>query len=402
MGDFTGYYNRRQNGSIKWCDVNVKDKICENIVPMTMADMDFQMSQSIKKAIQKYTETEILGYTKPTANYLLSVQNYFKRHHQFDVQTEWIVTTPGIVNALSTSVRAYTEPGDEVLMMTPVYNPFYEVTKAQGRQVAKCPLLLQNNRYFIDFDRLAELASRQTVKMLLLCSPHNPGGRVWTKIELQKIIKIALANDLVIVSDEIHADLALNGVKHHVLPTVDQSVLDQVVICTAASKTFNIAGLQCSNIIIPNEKMREQFSQENLAVGVHGANALGLVATQTAYAQCDTWLNQVKTVIESHQNLVKVFFEQLDKRFKVMPQDASFLAWINFEDLKLPRAEFLQFLEETCQIFVNDGAMYGDEATYYIRLNVGLPRQALEENLKRFEKQFKIKYQQSTAKSMHL
>jgi cystathionine beta-lyase len=364
----------------------------DGVIPMTMADMDFPTSPHIVQALQDYPATEILGYSNPTDAYFASVQNFFQTQHNYWPEKDWIVTSPGIVPALSTSVRAFTKENEGVIVMSPVYNPFYEVVETQNRRIVDCALKLKDNRYYIDFDKLENLAQKSDVKMLLLCSPHNPGGRIWTEEELQQIINIALAHNLIIVSDEIHADINLKGKKHFILPAVDPRIENNSVICTAASKTFNIAGLQCSNIFIANPDLRKKFVDTNLAAGMERANVLGMVATKAAYDHCHDWLAEMKTVIEHNQDVVTAFFKKLSPKFKVMEQDASFLAWVDYSEVEADADAFNDFLVRECDFYVNSGGMYGESAKNFIRINVGMPTAQLQENLERFKRGVEEKY----------
>lgn len=383
--DFTSYYDRRKNGSVKWLKMNeLNENPSNDVIPMTTADMDFPTCPKIVDAVTNYVSTEVMGYSVPTDAYLESTKDFFNDMHHFSIEKEWIVTTPGIVSALSTSVRTFAKKGEGVIVMPPVYNPFYEVVENQHRRLETCPLFLKNNRYYMDFNKLEKLAKKNDVKMLLLCSPHNPGGRIWTKEELQQLIDIAIDYNLIVVSDDIHADINLKGKQHHILPTVDTKIAQNCVICTAASKTFNIAGLQCSNIIIPNRRLRRRFVETNLAAGIEKANILGLVATKAAYDRCRDWLYEMKSIIDVNQTLVTTFFANLSPKFKVMEQDASFLAWVDYSDLNIDSKEFNRFLSKECDFYINDGKMYGSSAKYFIRINVGMPTKQLKMNLERF------------------
>jgi cystathionine beta-lyase len=364
----------------------------DGVIPMTTADMDFATCPKIVDAVKAYVSTEVLGYSNPTDAYLASVQKFFEEEHDCRIEKEWIVTTPGIVPALSTSVRAFTKENEGVIVMSPVYDPFYHVVEMQNRRIEDCALMLKDNHYTIDFDKLERLAKKDDVKMLLLCSPHNPGGRIWTKEELQKIIDIVIENDLIIVSDEIHCDINLKGNKHYILPSVDQRIESHSIVCTAASKTFNIAGLQCSNIFIANPDVRKKFVDTNLASGMERANVLGLVATKAAYDHCRDWMREMKAVVEKNQDLVSAFFAELSPKFKVMEQDASFLAWIDYRALQVDAVEFNDFLACECDFYINDGGMYGDASKYFIRINVGMPTDQLRENLERFKRGVEAKY----------
>lgn len=385
--DFEKYYDRRVNGSWKWKAIDAVNNFPkEDVVPMTVADMDFPTCPNIIEKIQNYVATQVLGYSDPTNDYKKSVQHFFERKHNYSFDTDWLVTTPGIVPALSTAVRAFTKEQEGVIIMTPVYAPFYNVISMQNRRVEECPLLLKNNRYEIDFGLLTELAEKEDVKLIMLCSPHNPGGRVWTKEELQKIADIAIDNNLLVASDEIHSDIMHNGNKHYTFCSVDDKILDYSIICTAASKTFNIAGTQCSNIFIPNKNLRELFIAANLAVGIQGANVLGMVATQAAYDECEEWFEEMKEVITKNHKIVTNFFEEMGSDWKVMEQDASFLAWVDYSDINIDRDVFNVFLANDCDFYVNDGAMFGNASKTFIRINVGLPTIKLQENLERLKR----------------
>lgn len=217
---------------------------------MSVADMDFYTAPEIREEIKRFVTDETLGYTKPTDSYLASVTNFFSNYHGYDAEKEWITTTPGVVSALATSVKSFTEEGDGVLIFTPIYNPFYSVIEGQNRKIVNCPLIYDEDRYSINFDQFKELVAREDTKLMLLCSPHNPGGTVWTQSELEQIAEIAEKNDLVAVSDEIHSDITFDDHTHTVFNNVNNTIGNRSILCTAASKTFNIAGLQCSNILI--------------------------------------------------------------------------------------------------------------------------------------------------------
>lgn len=279
--------------------------VSEGVVPMSVADMDFYTAPEIREEIKRFVTDETLGYTKPTDSYLASVTNFFSNYHGYDAEKEWITTTPGVVSALATSVKSFTEEGDGVLIFTPIYNPFYSVIEGQNRKIVDCPLIYDEDRYSINFDQFKELVAREDTKLMLLCSPHNPGGTVWTQSELEQIAEIAEKNDLVVVSDEIHSDITFDDHTHTVFNNVNDTIGNRSILCTAASKTFNIAGLQCSNIFIENEDMRNTFIENNDNIGLERANILGLVATKAAYDKGLNWLEEVKVVIEENLKIVK-------------------------------------------------------------------------------------------------
>ena len=383
---FTGFYDRRIDGSRKWQYIPDTQECYKNkIVPMTVADLDLPTAPIIKQSLIDYIEGRVLGYSNPTQKYLKAVTNHMKEFYDYRVESDWIITTPGIVSALSTSVRAYTNPGDGVIMFPPVYYHFYEVVENQNREIISCPLVLENGEYFINFDLFEEVAAEEKNKLLMLCSPHNPGGRVWTKEELQKITEIAIKHNLIIVSDEIHADLTFNHKEHYILSSINEEIEDKSIICTSASKAFNISGLQCSNIIIPNEALRESFSKEKMKTGVQVANVLGMKATEIAYEKGIEWLSELMNILERNRQLTINYFKEADERFKIMEPDASFLVWVNIEDFNIPNEEFINILEKECQLYVTDGNVYGDKGDNWLRINFGMSTDLLEKNLKRLK-----------------
>lgn len=386
--DFISFYNRIPDGSWKWKAMDHKGQTSSpEIIPMTVADMDFPTCPKIDQAISNYVESKVLGYSDPTEEYLESVQKYMLKKHNFNIEKDWILTSPGIVAALSTAIRALTEEKDSIMIFTPVYGPFYEVIENQNRTIVKCPLLLKDNRYFIDFDLFEKILSTKSVKLLLLCSPHNPSGRVWSKEELTRINEICLANNTKVVSDEIHNDIIFYPNKHTIFGAVSKESLDNTIICTAASKTFNIAGLQCSNIIIANKETRELFQKCAEASGLKVCNVLGMVATKAAYDQCEDWFEEMKEVIAENQKLAIEFFSAWQDEWEVILPDSGFLLTVNFDKSKRPKKEIMQKLNDS-QFYINDGEMFGEESKLSIRVNLGLPTNELKKNLKRLKESF--------------
>ena len=390
--NFESYLNRRKTGSSKWLNMDMRcDYRGSDIIPMSVADMDFLLCPEIEEGLREYIASESLGYSKPVDDYLQAVVKFFRDYHGYYGEKEWIVTTPGIVSALATSVRISTEPGDGVLVFTPIYKPFFDVVEGQGRKVVECPLIYEGNKYYIDFQLLASLIKEENIKLIMLCNPHNPAGRIWTEEELGKVADLVIENDIRIVSDEIHSDI-FYGSSHNVLAQVNKDIGKRAIICTAASKSFNIAGLQCSNIFIENEDIRNEFILSNEAIGIERANVLGMLATEAAYERGLDWLEELKEVIARNNDYLYKFFEKYEGIFRPMEADASFLVWINFEESHIDHEEFLNFLDLQCKFFVSDGLSFGERGRNWIRINTGLPFKKLEENLARFEKTLKECY----------
>lgn len=384
---FDNYYDRSDDGASKWLIMrNKKSKIASGVIPMSIADMEFPLCKEIREEIIEYVSTKVLGYTRPNQEYLESVVNFMDRIHKYKIKKEWIVTSPGVVTGLATAIRAFTQPGDGVLIFTPVYSPFYEVIRDQGRKVIECELYIKDNRYYIDFNMLEKLIEKSSIKLLLFCSPHNPSGRVWDRKELEQISDICNKRGVILVSDEIHCDLVFNEKKHHIYSSVDME--NKSIVCTAASKTYNIAGLQNSNIIIKNEELREKFLKEMYAIGIERANILGMVATKTAYNKCDYFLWELREFIGKQHKIVEDFCEKHNDKLTVMKAESSFLSWISFEKIACDSQSFFKELEEQ-DLFVTPGSDFGKSCKKYFRLNLGIPQRKLLEALERLEKVIK-------------
>lgn len=378
--NFSSAVDRRKSNPSKWLKVNNTEE--DFVLPMSTADMDFELCKEIRDDLTVYISEQVLGYSRPTKEYLESVVEFFKSYHGFNIRKEWIFTTPGVVSALATAIGEFTNVGDKVIIMTPIYPPFYDVVKGQGRQVSECPMIFKDGNYFIDFELLEKQA--EEAKLILFCSPHNPSGRVWDVEELEKLGKICIDNGLVIVSDEIHSDIMLSEKKHRVIGTISGEVLDNSIICTAASKTFNIAGLQCSNIIIANEKIRSRFIAANEKIGLERANVLGMVATQSAYTNGQAWIEEVTEVIKENLRVLVSFLEKYNNLFSYVVPQASFLVWISYEKMGIDENKMCELLNEA-KCYVNLGSEYGHGGEGHIRINLGLPEKYLTENLMRLE-----------------
>lgn len=389
--DFESYHDRKHTKASKWVKMlQLKPDVKEGIVPMTVADMDFMNAPEIGEAIAKYAKTEILGYSRPTDQYLDSILRYYEEKHGYKGKREWIYTTPGVVPALAAAVRACTKPHEGVVIFSPVYGPFYEVVEGQGREMLLCPLSIVNGRYEINFEHFESLAAREDAKLLLFCSPHNPSGRVWTREELVKVAKIAHRHGLRVCCDEIHSDIIVGSIPHTVFNTVCEEAED-AILCTSAGKTYNIQALQCANIFIKDPQLYHEFEETNLFTGLERANILGMIATQAAYERCGNWAKEATEVIKRNHAITEAFFERYAPRLTAMKADASFLCFVDYAGMKVPREEFLSFLVE-CDFYVTDGAFFGKDTESFIRINVGLPTKALKENLARLEKGLKERY----------
>ncbi|PSM52356.1 putative C-S lyase [Campylobacter blaseri] len=384
--DFKNYIDKTNTGSFKWNLMRLKGKNIEKgIIPFSVADMEFKIAPQIIKSLKDTLDKPHLGYTKPDEKYFKSIIKWFKKRHEFQIKKEWILISPGIVIALFSAVRAYTKKGDGVIIMTPVYPPFYNSISMNERKIIENKLIFKNNRYEIDFKDLEEKAKDKNNKMLILCSPHNPVGRVWSKEELIKIGKICLQNGIVVVSDEIHCDLIMKDYKHTVFSSISKEFADISVTCTAPSKSFNIAGLQASNLIIKNKKLREKFSNELKKQGLTGLNSFAYIATKTAYNKCEDWLNDAIEIIGKNEKKVHRFFKKYIPQISACKLEGTYLMWINLRNLNLSEEEIENILINKAQIFANKGLMFGKNGEGFIRLNIACPTRDLKKALRRLK-----------------
>lgn len=388
MFDFNSIYDRRKDGSNKWLTMaDEKTEIPKNAIPMSVADMEFQICDEIKKDIKKYVDNMILGYTKPTDEYFLSVINFMKRHHNYNISSEDIITIPGVVIGLSLLVKTLTKENEGVIVFTPIYPPFYNVVKNQNRKFVDCPLILKNNRYEIDFILFEKYAKESENKLLLLCSPHNPSGRIFNCEELEKILKICYENDIKVVSDEIHSDIKVSN-KEFLSVYKFKKYNNISMVLTSPSKSFNLAGLQVANLFIKNEEIRNNFLKEYNLLGLSRSNVLGLIATKSAYTKCDYWLSEMIEVLKENIKVTKNFFKKFDDKFEVLEIDAGYLIFISFKKLNIDYKIFNEILEKN-YIAINKGYTFGENSREFFRINIAMPTKSLKENLDRFEKVIK-------------
>jgi len=384
--DFTTLINRHRVGSSKYELMMAQNPdLDDNIIPYTVADMEFMTPPEIVEALKKYFDEHLLGYTTTTPEYFEAVKNWMKTRHDWEIKDEWIVCTPGVVSVLFAAVKAYTDPGDGVILMPPIYHPFFSAIEAGKRIVVENPLINKMGRYEIDFEDLEIKASDPRNKMLLFCSPHNPVGRVWTEDELKKVAEICLRNNVLIVSDEIHFDLIMPKYNHTVFAKIE-GVLDHVIVCTAPSKTFNLAGLQTSNIIIPHKGLRDTLQAELCKTAVIDLNALGYKACETAYNECGPWLDEVIEVIFENHRILKHHMEKYHPEIIVSPLEGTYLQWMDFRSLDLERKELEKMLQTDAKVYLNLGYMFGVEGEGFVRMNIACPTRIMKEGLERLSK----------------
>ena len=379
--DFTTVANRRHMSAGKWeLMLSKNPNAQEGVVPFSVADMEFHNAPELVNGLAEYVKLPIYGYTSPSANYFNSVINYMKEYHNWEIQKEWICPTSGVVGALNDLVRVLTEPNDGVVIMRPVYYPFTWAIEKNNRKVVNVSLINNNGKYEIDFETFDKATQAEEVKMFILCSPHNPIGRVWTKEELQKIGDICVKNDVIIVSDEIHFDFIMNGYEHTVLSTLSEEISNRTIVCTAPSKTFNLGGVKVSNIIIPNKVYRDKY----LAV-THSLNTFAYKTCEIVYTECREWFEELMVVLHENKKLVEDFIHEHLPMIKVYPLEGTYLMWLDCRALGLSN-EKLEELMLANDLYLDEGYLFGEEGSGFERWNIACPKKELLAGLERFKK----------------
>ncbi|WP_438347240.1 MalY/PatB family protein [Paenibacillus sp. FA6] len=382
--DFNQLTQRNHTASLKWDGIEsifgVKD-----VLPMWVADMDFMAPPSVLEALQKRIAHGIFGYSLQTDSYYQAIIDWMKRRHQWDIEKDWIVYTPGVVPALSLIVQAFTDPGDKVIIQTPVYPPFYQVVENHGRELIQNPLRLVDGEYTMDLAKLeAQIDDR--VKMLILCSPHNPVGRVWTKEELVPLAELCARRNILVISDEIHADLLFDKGSHTPYALLSEEARNQSIICTAPSKSFNIAGLHTSNIIIPNPDIRSKLVEALQKYALGSISPFGLIATEAAYNDGEEWLDECLIYIRGNMEYIIHYIEKHMPELQVKMPEATYLLWIDFRGLGMATDELSSFMLNKARIACNNGIAFGQTAEGFMRMNVGCQREIVEEAMQRLDK----------------
>ena len=382
--DFDRIVDRRNTDCLKY-DFAVQRGRPKDVLPFWVADMDFSIAQEIEDALVKRCQHGIFGYSEATDGYFAALQNWYLKHFNWQVQRPWLIKTPGVVFALAMAVKAFTEPGDGVLVQQPVYYPFTEVIRDNDREVVNAPLALVNGHYEIDFAYLEQKLADPKVKLMFLCSPHNPVGRVWTKEELLKVGDLCLKYNVITVSDEIHSDFVWDDNVHTPFATLGEEYQQNCIVCTAPSKTFNLAGLQVSNIFIPNQKLRRAFRKQIDAAGYSQLNTLGLVACQAAYTYGEEWLTQVKAYIRSNITFVDDYLKQNLPQIKMLPIEGTYLVWLDCSALGMTADEREQWLWHEAKLWLDGGGIFGKEGEAFERINVACPRATLLQGLEQLK-----------------
>ena len=351
--------------------------------------MDFESPQAVKDAIMKRASHNLYGYDQMPENYFDTVKNWFAKRQNFKIKEEWLVPTSGVVEALHLTIHALTLPGDAVLIQPPVYHPFARSILRSGRQLVNNPLKRVDEHYEVDFEDLDTKLSDPLVKLLILCSPHNPVGKVFTREELTEMGKLALKHDVPVVSDEIHGDLIMPGYRHIPFASINEQFEQNSVICTAPSKTFNLAGLGTSNIFIPNPKLRDLFTRFSQSLGLHGGTLYGFIACEAAYRTGEKWLDSVLGYIKENSVFLSEYLADNIPDIRAFELQGTYLQWLDFRKLGMEDTELENFLRGKAKLWLSQGYTFGKEGSGFVRLNIATQRSTLEKALEQLAQALK-------------
>lgn len=379
-GNFDKIVKRKNTKSVKW------DLKSEDILPMWVADMDFQVAFAIADAIKKRAEHPVYGYTMAGEEYYEAICSWWRKRHDFDINKEWICYSPGVVPAINMLIKTFTKQGDKVMMEVPVYHPFFEAIKNNGCNLIQSELKYENGSYSMDFHDIEEKMKSENIKLFILCSPHNPVGRVWTKEELTMLGDLCVKYNVLIISDEIHCDLVYKGYKHIPIASICKEYRDITATCVAPSKTFNIAGLQTSSVIIANEELRAKFNSVLECNGLMEPNMFGIEATEAAYKYGEPWLDELLNYLQGNLNYLLEYMNEKMPRLRVVVPQGTYLVWVDFSDYGLNSTELHEILLEKGKVWFNEGYIFGDAGKNFERINIACPREVLIEGLHRIEK----------------
>lgn len=380
--DFDRIIDRKNTRCLKY-DFAVKRGMPEDVLPLWVADMDFETSSYIEDALTERVKEGIFGYSDVQTPYFETIRDWMIRHHDWEPQEKWLIKTPGVVFALAMAVKAYTDPGDKVLLQQPVYYPFSEVITDNGREVVSNDLVLTvDGTYKIDFADFEQKIIANGIKLFLLCSPHNPVGRVWTKEELEKIGDICVKHGVTVVSDEIHNDFIWEGT-HTVFAGIKKEFADISVTCTSPSKTFNLASMLISNIFIPNQILRRKFCKEMDRAGISQLSVLGLVATEAAYAHGDEWYAAMKNYVRDNIAFARAYVEENLPGVRMIDTQGTYLIWLDFRQTGLTVEQLDHKIIYEAGLWLDSGKIFGKTGEGFERINVACPRAVLQEALDR-------------------
>ena len=388
--DFETVIKRFGTGSFKWDEMTKVSHLGPDVIPFSLADMELLNPPEIISGLKAFLDSSVLGYGMPTDVYRKTIQKWIFLRHNWKIETEWLKDSPGVINAFFTAVKAFTREGDGVMLMTPVYYPMYSAIKRNKRVLVDNKLLIKGDHYEIDFNDFEEKAKSADTKLLILCSPHNPTARVWAPEELMKIGRICIDNGIMIVADEIHNDLIMPGYRHTVFASLSEEFAQHSITCTAPSKTFNLAGLQTSNLVIPNKKIRNAYWNEVLTTeGNPKCNILGMEACRLAYEHCEEWLEQVIKLIDTNRQVIVDFLKREFPQIKIFRLEGTYLLWMDFNGLGIECHELSRILKEKANLFFDEGFIFGQQGEGFERWNLACPTKYIYYALDRLKKTLK-------------
>jgi len=389
--DFDQICNRKNTDCLKW-DMMESIFGSGDLIPLWVADMDLPVAKPITDALKKRVEHPFYGYSQAGTSVLNSVVERMKRKFNWDIKPEWIVFTPGVVPALHVAVRSLTHPGDEVILQEPTYHPFFPVVVNSGCKIVNNCLKMNNNRYEMDYKGIEEKFNSKSrsfqeagrIKTIIFCNPHNPVGRLWKRDEIIKMGEIAINNGAVVISDEIHCEILFKDQKHTPFASISKKFEQNSIVCMSPSKTFNLAGLEVSTIIIPNKKLRDNFINTRSGI-VPNPNVFGYIALEAAYRYGDEWLEQVLDYLQENLDYLKQYIENKIPNIKVIDPEGTYLIWLDFRDLGMDNQTLSKFMKRKAKVGLEDGFIFGESGSGFMRMNIACPRPILKEALERIE-----------------
>lgn len=387
--NFDQVISRVGTNSAKWD--GVVNSLGEDMIVMSVADMDLEAPPQVVNKVCEMAKHGIYGYTDPFPPYYKAVQQWLNKAYGWDVPQEWIVFCPRIVQAVSVIIQRFTEPGDRILIHTPAYQPIANAVEINDRELAGSRLLLKDGRYEIDFEDM-ERHMQTGVKMVLLISPHNPTGRVWTKAELERIAELCIRYDALLVSDDIHADFIHEGYEHTIVAKLSEQIAERSIICTSPGKTFNLASLEIANIVIPNKQLREQFQHGLRQAGIHNPTFFAVPALEVAYTECDDWLKELRDYIKDNILFTEAYFAEHMPELRIVKSEGTYLLWVDCTAISRNESDLIEWIQNNSRVSVSFGSSFGADGEGFIRLNLGAPRALLQEAFERMASNYPVSH----------
>ncbi|WP_235848355.1 MalY/PatB family protein [Litchfieldia alkalitelluris] len=383
---FDQVIERKGTNSVKW-DLNEKLFGHEDVLPMWVADMDFMVPNEVIDAIKERLDHRIFGYTIYPTSLADSIMTWMKKRHQWDIRPDWISYSPGVVTAMAMAIGAFTSPGDKIAIQTPVYQPFFHIIERNKRQLVTIQNRLEDNQYQMDFEQLEKVLTPE-VKMFILCNPHNPSGKVWTKDDLTRLGELCVKNGILLLSDDIHADIIIGDTSYTPIASISEEIREQTLTFIAPTKTFNLAGLQASSVIIPNRRLKVKFDHYQSNKGISHLNTLGMVGMEAAYVNGEDWFNDFLLYLKENIKTLTHFINENIPKLKVIQPDATYLVWIDAREFGLSDKDLQRLLTEKGKIGLEPGPKYGPGGEGFFRINLACPRTTLNEGLVRLKTAF--------------